>query len=72
MFDMVDNKDDIFNTADNDNGDDADKKSINNQEDTVDAVEDNGDDSNTVKKTTSEIDRFFFESLALTYRPFFS
>ncbi len=71
MFDMVDDKDDVFNTADNNDGDDADKKSVNNQEDTVDAVEDNGNDSNTIEKTTSDIVRFFFESSTMPYHPFF-
>jgi hypothetical protein len=59
MIDVVDNKDDVFNTADNDNGDDTDKKSVDDQEDTVDAVEDNGDDLNTVEKTTSDVVHFF-------------
>ena len=71
MIDVVDNKDDVFNTADNNDGDDADKKSVNDQEDTVDAVEDNGDNSNTIEKTTLDVVRYFFESSAMTYRPFF-
>jgi hypothetical protein len=71
MFDVVDDKDDIFDTADNNDRDDADKKSVNNQEDTVNAVEDNGEDSNTVEKTTLDVVRFFFESSAMTYHPFF-
>jgi hypothetical protein len=50
MFDVINNRDDVFDTTDNDDEDDlADKKSVNNQEDTVNAVEDNGDDSETNK-----------------------
>ncbi len=71
MFDVVDDEDDVFDTADNNDGDDADKKSINNHKDTVDAVEDNGYDSNTIEKTTLDVVRYFFESSAMTYRPFF-
>ncbi len=37
MFDVVDDKDDVFDAADKDNGDDAEKKSVDNQEDTVNA-----------------------------------
>jgi hypothetical protein len=59
MFDVVDDKDDVFDTADNDGGDDAEKRSADNQEDTVNAVEDNGDNSNTVEKTTLDIFLFF-------------
>jgi hypothetical protein len=38
MFDILDDRDDIFDVTDNDNGDDvADKKSVNDQEDTANA-----------------------------------
>ncbi len=47
------------------------KKSVDNQENTVSAVEYNRDDSNTVGKTTLDVVHFFFESLAMTYSPFF-
>jgi hypothetical protein len=59
MFDIVNNRDDVFDATDNNNGDDAaDKKSVDNQEDTVDAVEYNGDDLETNKTLPS--DRFCF------------
>ncbi len=51
MFNVVDDRDDVFNTTDNDEGDDAaDKMSIDDQEDTVDAVDDNRDNLETNKK----------------------
>ncbi len=50
MFYIVADRDHVFDITDNDNGDDAvDKKSVDDQEDTVYAVEDNGDDSETNK-----------------------
>jgi hypothetical protein len=59
MFDAVDNRDDVFNTTDNNNrGDAANRKSINDHEDTVDAVEDNRHDSETNKTLPSN--RFCF------------
>ncbi len=59
MFDVVDNRDDVFDATDNDDGDDmANKKSVDNQEDTINAVEDNGDDSETNK--TLPLDGFRF------------
>jgi hypothetical protein len=55
MFDFVNDIDDVFDTTDNKDGDDtADKKSIDNQEDTVDAVEDNGDNLKTNKMLPSD------------------
>jgi hypothetical protein len=69
MFDVVDKRDDVLDAADNDDGDDINKKSINDQEDTFDAVEDDGDNSDTDKTTPS--DGFFFDTLTLTYRSFF-
>ncbi len=48
MFDVVNDRDDVFDTTDNNNRDDAAiKNSVDNQEDTVNAVEDNGDDLET-------------------------
>ncbi len=38
MFDVVDKRDDVLDAADNDNRDDANKKSIDDQKDTFDAV----------------------------------
>jgi hypothetical protein len=58
MFDVINKRDDILDAADNDNGDDTNKKSINNQEDTLDAVEDDGDDSDTNNMTP--LDGFIF------------
>jgi hypothetical protein len=60
MFDVVDDRDDIFDATDNYDGDDAaNKKFINNQEDTVNAVGDNGDDSETNKILPSDGFLFF-------------
>ncbi len=60
MFDAVNNRDDIFDTTDNKDGDDAAiKKSVDNQEDTVDAVEDNRDNSETIKTLPLDGFRFF-------------
>jgi hypothetical protein len=71
MFDVVDESNDVLDAADNEDGDDANKNSIDNQEDTFDAVEDNGDDLDTNK--TTPLDRFdyFFDTLTLIYRSFF-
>ena len=69
MFDVVNKRDDVLDAADNDNGDDADKKSINNEEDTFDAVEDDRDDSET--NIMMLLAGFFFDTLTLTYRSFF-
>jgi hypothetical protein len=54
MFEVIDNTDDDFDTADNDDGNDAKKRSINNQEDTVEGVENNGDDLTTNEPTTAD------------------
>ncbi len=59
MFKVVDVTDDDFNTADNNNGDDAKKRSVNNQEDTVEGVENNGDDLTTIEPTTADTVCFF-------------
>ncbi len=71
MFDVVDDGDDVFDTTDNDDEDDAaDKKLVNNQEDTVNAVEDNGDNLETNK--TLPLDGFcFFVGLFDLDLPFF-
>jgi hypothetical protein len=71
MFDIVNNRHNIFNATDNNNRDDAaDKKSVNNQEDTVDAMEDNGDNSET--NETLPLDGFhFFVGLFDPDLPFF-
>jgi hypothetical protein len=71
MFDVVDRRDNVFNATDNNNGDDlANKKSVNNQENTVNAVEDNEDDS---KPTESFLwtDSIFFVGLFNPHLPFF-
>jgi hypothetical protein len=43
MFKVVNDTDNDFDTADNDDGDDAKKRSVDNREDTVEGVENNGD-----------------------------
>ncbi len=58
MFNVIDKRDDILDAADNDDGNDADKKSIDDQEDTFNAVEDDGDDLDTNK--TTPLDGFSF------------
>jgi hypothetical protein len=58
MFDVVNETNDVLDAADNDDGDDANKKAINNQEDTFDAVVDNGDNLDTNKMTP--LDGFVF------------
>ncbi len=62
MFDVVNDRDDVFDTTDNDDGDDAaNKKPVNDWEDTVDAVEDNGDDSETNEMLPLDGFHFFVE-----------
>jgi hypothetical protein len=68
MFEVVDNTDDNFNTADNDDGNDAPKRSVDDQEDTIEGVENNGDDSTTNEPTTADTVLFFLEFSTLTYR----
>ncbi len=68
MFKVVDNTDNDFDTADNDDGNDAEKRSVDNQEDTIEGVENNGDNSTTNEPTTADTVRFFLEFLTLTYR----
>jgi hypothetical protein len=59
-FDVVNDRDEVFNATEDDDGDyKADKKSIDNQEDTVDVVEDNGDNLETNKKLPLDGFRFF-------------
>jgi hypothetical protein len=72
MFDVVEDRDDVFNATDNNDRDDlANKKSVNNQEDTVDVVEDNGDDLETNETLPSEGFHFLLVSLSLTYHSSF-
>jgi hypothetical protein len=49
IFDVNDKRDDVLNAADIDDGDNIDKKFVDEQEDTFNAMEDNGDDSDTNK-----------------------
>jgi hypothetical protein len=71
MFNVVNKRDDVLDAADNNNGDNADKKSIDDLEDTFDAVEDDGDDLDTKKTTPLDGFGFFFDTSTLTYRSFF-
>ncbi len=59
MFEVLDDTDDDFDTADNDDGNDAKKRSVDNQEDTIEGVENNGDDSTTNEPTTADTVCFF-------------
>ncbi len=54
MFEVVNDTDNDFDTADNDDGDDAEKRSVDDREDTVEGVENNGDDSTTNEPTTAD------------------
>ncbi len=54
MFEVVNNTDDDFDTAENDNGNDPPKRSIDDREDTVKGVENNGDDSTTNEPMTAD------------------
>jgi hypothetical protein len=70
MFKVVDDTDGDFDIADSEDGDDAKKKSVDNREDTVEGVENNGDDSTTNEEpTTADTALFFLEISTLTYRP---
>ncbi len=61
MFEVINDTDDNFDIADNEDGNDAKKKSVNDWEDTVEGVENNGDDSTTNEElTTADTVRFFF------------
>ncbi len=68
MFEVVDDTEDNFDTADNDDGNDAKKRSIDDREDTVKGVENNRDDSTTNEPTTADTVRFFLEFSTLTNR----
>jgi hypothetical protein len=71
MFNVVNKRDDVLDAADNNDKDYANKKSIDNHEDTFDEVEDDGDDSDTNKTTPLDGFGFFPDTLTLTYRSFF-
>ena len=60
MFEVVDDTDNNFDTADNDDGNDAKKRSVDDQEDTVKGVENNGDDLTTNKEPTTADTALFF------------
>jgi hypothetical protein len=60
MFEVVNDTDNDFDTADNDDGNDAKKRSVNDRDNTVEGVENNGDDLTTNEPTTADTVRFFF------------
>ncbi len=60
MFEVVDDTDNNFDTADNDDGNDAKKRSVDDREDTVEGVENNGGDLTTNELTTADTVGFFF------------
>ncbi len=68
MIEVVNDTDNSFDTADNGDGNDTKKRSVNNQEDTAKGVENNGDDSTTNEPTTVDTVCFFPEFSKLTYR----
>jgi hypothetical protein len=59
MFKVINNTDNDFDTADKDDGDNAKKRSVDDQEDTVKGVENNGDDLTTNEPTTADTVFFF-------------
>ncbi len=64
MFDVVDKRDDVLDAADNNKDNDANKKSINDEKNTFNAVENDRDDSDTNKMMPLDGFGFF-----LTLRP---
>ncbi len=60
MFEVVDKTEDNFDTADNDDGDDAKKKSVDDQDDTIEEVETNGHVSANNEPTTADTFLVFF------------
>ena len=60
MFEVVDNTDGDFDIADNEDGNDAKNKSIDDQEDTGKRVENNGDDLTTNEEPTTADTVLFF------------
>ncbi len=69
IVNVLDVNDDVFDTADSDDGDYDDKKSVDNQADTINAVD--GDESNTGDITTSNV-VLFFQPMKATYHSFSS
>ncbi len=68
MFEVVNDTDNGFDTADNDDGKEAKKRSVDDREDTVEGVENNGDDSATNEPTTADTVFFSSEFSTLTYQ----
>ena len=68
-FEIVNDTDDNFDTADIDDGDDVDKNSVNKLEDTVEGVEHNGGDSTAKEPTRGDTICFFCGFSMLTYQP---
>ncbi len=60
MFEVVNDTDDNFDTADNDDGNDAKRRSVDDQDDTVEGEENIGDDLTTNEPTTADTVGFFF------------
>jgi hypothetical protein len=58
-FEIVDNTDNNFDTADIDDGDNVGKNSVHKQEDTVEGVEHNGGDSTAKEPTRGDTMCFF-------------
>ena len=59
-FEVVDETDGDFDTADNDDGDDAEEKSVDDRDDTVQGVETNGDVSGKNEPTAADNFLVFF------------
>jgi hypothetical protein len=59
VFDVDNKRDDVLEAADIDDGEDAKKKSINNRDDTFEAMVDDGDNSDTNEATPFDEFNFF-------------
>ncbi len=60
MFEVVNDTDGDFDIADNEDGDDAKKKSVDDREDTGEGVENNGDNLTTNKEPATSDTVLFF------------
>jgi hypothetical protein len=68
-FEIVDGTNEDFDTADIEDGNDANKNSVDEREDTVEGVEHNGGDSTSKELTRGDTICFFLWFSMLTYQP---
>jgi hypothetical protein len=69
MFEIANGIDEDFDTADIDNGNNANKNSIDKREDTVEGVEHNGGNSTSKEPTRGDTICFFFVVFNADFRP---